>query len=434
MDRFLRKPLCAVVALFSVLALTAKVQAENWPQWRGPQGNGISGEKNLPTEWSKTKNVAWRLEMPGSAGATPAVWGKQIFVTSVDDDDLVLMCVGTDGKEQWRQLVGSGNRTVRGDEGNMASPSPSTDGKHVWAMMGNGALACYTVDGKKVWDVDLQDRYGRFRIAFGMSSTPVLDDGRLFLQLIHGDGKAETQEAIVVAIDAATGEGIWKQDRVTAATNENEHSYASPVLYDDGKQKYLISHGADYTVAHRLSDGTEIWRLGGLNPQDDPKRPYHRTLRFVSSPVAHEGIVIIPTAKNYPTFAISADLKGNHIADGKSLLWTMPKTPDVPTPVIHKGLAYLCMQNGNLYCLDAKTGEQFYEERTHRNRHRASPVLADGHLYLTSRDGVVSVVKTGKKFEMVSQNDIEESLSASPAISNGTIYLRSYDALWAIRK
>jgi outer membrane protein assembly factor BamB len=432
-----RFPLCTLPALLVCLASlssTLPAQAENWPQWRGPAGNGISTEKNIPTEWSREKNVAWRLELPGSAGATPAVWGERIFLTSVDGEDLVLLCASTGGKLLWRQVLGSGNRDVRNDEGNMASPSPTTDGTHVWAMMATGEIGCYTVEGKEVWKFDLQDRYGRFNIAFGMSSTPVLDEGRLFLQLIHGDGSAKTQEALVVAIDAATGEGIWKLDRVTAATNENEHSYASPIIYDDGKQKYLVTHGADYTIGHRLDDGSEIWRLGGLNPQNDSTTPYHTTLRFVASPAANEGIIVIPTAKDHPVFAISGDLKGNVVASNETLLWRLSRTPDVPSPLIHEGLVYLCMENGNLHCLEAKTGKQLYEERTHRNRHRASPVYADGHVYLTSRDGVVTVVEAGREFKLAAQNQLEESISASPVISNGTLYLRSYDALWAIRK
>lgn len=438
LERFSQCVRTALTTGLFVLAAASLLKADNWPQWRGPTGNGICTEQNVPTQWSRTKNVLWRTELPGPAGATPVIWENRIFLTSVDesDGDLVLLCLGTDGKPLWRQVVGEGNRNVRGDEGNSASPSPTTDGKHVWATMANGAIGCYTVDGREVWKMNLQDRYGRFRIAFGMSSTPVLHDGRLYLQMIHGDGRAETQEAIVVAIDASTGEGIWKRDRVTGASNENEHSYASPILYDDGKQTYLISHGADYTIAHRLSDGTEIWRLGGLNPQNDPRIRYHRTLRFVASPAANEGLIVIPTAKDHPVFAIRGDLKGNLVASGNSgdtLLWQLSRTPDVPSPLIKDGLVYLCMTNGNLYCVDAQTGEQYYEQRTHVNRHRASPVYADGHVYLTSRDGVVTVVKAGRRFQIVAQNELEESLSASPAISEGTLYLRSYDALWAIR-
>lgn len=416
-------------------SVSAVALADNWGSWRGPSSNGISGEEDIPTEWSKDKNVAWRLPLPGPAGATPVVWDDRVFVTSVDEDRLVLICVGKDGKQQWRQEIGKGNKDVRGDEGNSASPSPITDGKHVWTFMATGDLACFTVAGEPVWKADLQERYGKFKIAFGMSATPVLHDGRLFFQLIHGDGKAETQEAIVTAIDAATGDDIWKVERVTAATNENEHSYASPMLYDFGGTTYLVTHGADYTVAYNLEDGKERWRLGGLNPQDDPKKKYHRTLRFVASTGAAEGIVVCPTAKNGPVFAVRADKQGDLTGDADSILWVREKnTPDVPSPVIHDDLVYLCRENGMLLVLDRNSGREVYMERTHNNRHRASPVYADGHLYLTARDGKVTVVKTGRDFKIVAQNDTGEAMSASPVISNGTIYLRTFDALWAIRK
>ncbi len=424
-----------LVAACLAMTVSSVCLADNWGSWRGPTSNGISTEKDIPTEWSANKNVAWKIPLPGPAGATPVVWDDRIFLTTIDGEKLLLLCIGTDGKEQWRHQVGVGNKDVRGDEGNSASPSPITDGKHVWSFMSTGHLECLTVDGKSVWKVDLQERFGKFDIAFGMSATPVLHDGRLFVQLIHGDGKPDTQEAMVAAIDAGNGETIWKVDRVTAAEKENEHSYASPMLYDFGGLTYLITHGADYTVAYALEDGKELWRLGGLNPHDDPKRGYHPTLRFVASPAAAEGIVVCPTAKNGPIFAVKADGSGDLTNSSEAILWTRDKnTPDVPSPLILDDLVYLCRESGMLLVLDRKTGEEVYMERTHNNRHRASPVYADGHIYLTARDGKVTVVKTGRKFEIVAQNDTGEAMSASPVVSNGTIYLRTFDSLWAIRK
>lgn len=423
--KLLRLMSVVVVGMFCVQPLNA----ENWGSWRGPTQNGISNETNLPKEWSPEKNVKWRAKLPGPAGATPVVWGEQVFLTSTAGSDLVLLCFGTDGKQQWRQLIGQGNKEARGDEGNSASPSPITDGVHVWAFIGTGKLVCYTVDGTLVWQADLQERYGKFDIAFGMSATPVLFQGRLYVQLIHGDGKAETQEAMVVAVDALTGGALWATKRVTGASRENEHSYASPMLYNFGDTTYLITHGADYTVAYSLEDGKERWRLGGLNPQG---QGYHPTLRFVSSPAAANGIVVCPTAKNGPVFAVRASEKGD-LTDSNAVLWVRDdNTPDVPSPVIHGDLVYLCRENGMLLVLDQKTGDEVYMERTHSHRHRASPVFADGHLYLTARDGKVSVVKAGRDFEIVAQNDIGETTTASPVISNGVIYLRTYDALWAI--
>ena len=429
------KPMTHLFVVLCLVVASPVGSAGNWGSWRGPTSNGVSTETDIPTEWSAEKNVAWRLPLPGPAGATPVVWDNRIFVTTIDGENLLLLCINTDGQEQWRRQIGRGNKDVRGDEGNSASPSPVTDGKHVWSCMATGDLACFTVTGVPVWKLDLEDRYGKFDIAFGMSATPVLHNGRLFLQLIHGDGKADTQEALVAAIDAASGEPLWQADRVTGASKENEHSYASPMLYDFGGLTYLITHGADYTVAYDLEDGTEVWRLGGLNPQKDPRRPYHPTLRFVASTGAANGIIVCPTAKNGPVYAIRADQNGDLTGSEEAILWVRNKnTPDVPSPLIHGDLVYLCRENGMLLVLDRQTGEETYMERTHDNRHRASPVYADGHLYLTARDGKITVVKAGRSFEIVARNDTGEAMSASPVIANGSIYLRTFDALWAIRK
>lgn len=421
-------------ALLCLLSLVSNAVAENWPQWRGAKGDGISHEKGLPTKWSSSEGVAWKALLPGPAGASPAVWDDRIFVTSSDDNNLEVICIGTDGKQKWSQVTASGNKSVRDGEGNFASPSPCTDGKHVWAFFGNGELACYTVDGKEVWKRQMQEEYGKFSIAFGMTSTPILDKGRLYLQLIHGEGKPETQEAKVVCLDALTGNKIWAVDRKSDGRDENEHSYASPILYRHGTTEYLVTHGNDYAIGHSLEDGHELFRVGDLNP----KGTYEPTLRFVASPVAVPGFLVIPTAKNRGVVCLKADdLKGNVSGSESPYYWRRDKeTPDVPSPIIVDGLVYLCRENGNLMCLDAKTGELYYNERTTPDRHRSSPIYADGHLYLCARNGKVSVVKTGKEFkrdEMI-VNDLGEEISSTPAIANGRIYIRTFNNLWAIGK
>ena len=429
--RFLR----TVIVFACVFAAAEGLHAENWPQWRGPLGNGVSRETGIATEWGPDKNVAWRLPLPGPAGATPVVWNDRIFLTSVSGSDLVLLCAGTDGKERWSKTISTGNKSVRGDEGNFASPSPCTDGEHVWTFMGTGDLACFDFDGNEVWKFNLQDRYGQFKIQFGMASTPVLFGDRLYFQVLHGDYQKETQEGYVVALDKLTGNEAWKVPRNTGAYGENEHSYASPVLYNFGNLQYLITHGGDYAVAYNLTDGSELWRCGGLNPQDDPKKKYHEFLRFVASPGVGEGIVVIPSAKNYPVIALRPDISGDVTDDTDAHLWVRPQdTPDVPSPLIYDDLVYLCRENGNLLCLDARTGQEYYHERTQRDRHRASPVYADGKVYLSARGGKVTVVEAGKQFKVVSTNDLGEEVSASPVIANGTLYYRTFDALWAIRK
>ena len=397
--------------------------AENWPYWRGPRKDGTSQETNLPIRWSKSENVLWRLPLPGPAASTPVVWGDRIFVTSVSGDQLVLLCVSTNGKILWQKNTGAGNRNVRGDEGNFAAPTPSTDGKYVWAFFGSGDLVCYDFNGKEIWKTNLQQRYGKFNLYFVMSTSPLLDGDRLYLHLLHTDAQ------LVLALDKMTGREVWKHERTTDATDECEHSYASPFLYRDGKNEYLLVHGADYITAHGLKDGSEIWRAGGFNP----KERYNGAFRFVASPVAVSGLIVAPSAKNGPVLGLKPGGKGDITVAKEQYAWKLPSgTPDVPSPLIHGGVVYLCRENGDLTALDAKTGEKLYLEHTHQSRHRASPVYADGKIYITSHNGVVTVVKAGRQFEMLAQNDLQEQISASPAISNGRIYLRTYEALYAI--
>lgn len=424
-----RLALCVTLMVLGTGLQTAT--AENWPNWRGPKNNGISSETSIPVRWSTTENVAWKIPMPGPAGSTPIVWNNQVILTTVDDEgQLLLIAYGTDGTEHWRQIVASGNKNVRGDEGNSASPSPVTDGDHIWSLMGEGTLACFTMDGKPEWKFNIQDRYGKLQIQFGLTSTPVIDGDVLYLQLIHGEGDPKTREACVVALEKATGKQIWRVDRPSDGRAENEHSYASPMIYDDGERKFLLTHGADYVVAHRLSDGKEIWRCGELNR----KTNYDPTLRFVASPTSADGIIVVPSAKKGPLLALRPDGMGDITANKAAHLWTVDRTPDVPSPLIVDNIVYLCMENGDLWAVDRKTGERHYMERTNRQRHRASPVYANGHIYLAARDGKVTVVKAGPKFEIVAENELKEDISSSLAIADGTLYIRTFQQLWAIRE
>lgn len=416
------------VGLFSfavVLGSAGSAAAENWPQWRGPRRDGTSLEKGIATQWSKTDGIRWRAPLPGPAGSTPIVWNDRIFLTSADGEDLVLIALDTGGKERWKRVVSTGNKVVRDGEGNSAAPSPSTDGEHVWVFMATGDLACFDFEGNQVWKIDLEERYGPFAIQFGMTSTPLLDGERLYLQCMH------SKASFVAALDKRTGKEIWKQDRRSDAIAECEHSYASPQLYRDKENEFLLAHGADYVTGHSLTDGAELFRCGGLNPKEAGK--YNPTLRFVASPLATEGLIVVPSAKNGPVLGLSPTAKGDITASTDGHLWRRPEnTPDVPSPLFHDGLVYLCRENGVLICMDAKTGAEIYQERTHSQRHRASPVWADGKIYLSAADGVVTVVEAGRRFRIVASNELGETIASSPAIANGTLYLRTYDALYAI--
>ena len=411
------------LSIACLVCFLAGVRAENWPQWRGPQNDGVSAETNVPFEWSETKNIVWKLPLPGMSGATPAVWDKSIFLTTEDSGEVELLCVGTDGKERWKRRVGAGGRRIMRDEANQASPSPSTDGQHVYVFTGTGDFACFDFGGNEIWKFNAQDRYGRFRFQFGMHVTPLLYGDRLYLALLHSGGWW------LIALDKATGKEVWKVHRESDARRECEQSYASPCIGHNGGEDYVIVHGCDYATAHRLTDGSEIWRLGDLNPETK----YNGTLRFVASPVATPELIVVPSAKNGPVVGVKPDAKGKITAGSAYEQWRRPNnTPDVPSPLVHDGLVYLCRENGILICMGAKTGKEHYQERLHSGRYRASPVYADGKVYCTCRDGAVTVVKAGPTFQQLAVNKLPDQIAASPVISNGRIYLRGFTALYAI--
>lgn len=430
-----------IAICLSLSVASSEVQAENWPQWRGPKNNGISGEKNLPTRWSDSENVVWETKLPGQGGATPIVWNDRIFVTSADGTELVLLCINAvDGEVIWQRQVADGNQDARAGEGNSASPSPCTDGQHVWVFFSTGILACFDFDGNQIWKVDCGERYGKLDIQFGMTSTPVLDGDALYLQLLHGPMVRGNQQRIgkVIKLDKMTGQTVWEHDRNTEAIFECKHSYASPFLFDDGKQRYLIVHGADCTTAHSLDDGQEIWRLSDLNgPTELNPNQHDITFRFVASPAFGQGKLIVPTAKEGPTVAVNLEspLHGELKLIEQAIAWRIDQTPDVSIPLVVGGLVYLLQKDGKLQCVDLESGKEIYFARTHTVQHRTSPVYADGHIYFCGKDGVCTVVKAGRDFAIVASNPMGgQPITASPVIANGTLYIRTYEALYAIRK
>lgn len=414
-----------LLATAFALAVAVPAFAENWPQWRGPKNNGLSAETGLPTEWTEVKNVVWTAPMPGRGGATPCIWGDRIFLSSTSDEgaDLVALCLDTAGKEVWRKVVGKGQVNARKDEGDAASPSPVTDGKHVWFLFGTGDMACLGLDGKEVWRVNLEKRLGKFQFDFGLHSTPALHEGKLYVQLLHR--KAQQ----VACIDGATGDEVWKIDRPSDGKDECLCSYASPVIWSDGKDAVLLTHGNDYTVAHELKDGSERFRVAGLNPPDK----YNRTLRFVASPVCTPDLIVSPSAKEKGVVAVRPGAKGR-VEDGSEYeQWRLSRgTPDVPCPLVVGDLVYLLGAGGSLTCLDAQTGKAVYDKTPRGGTYRASPVAADGKLYLTARDGVVTVVEGGPTYKVLASNKLPDNFTASPAVSGGRIYLRGFKNLYAI--
>ncbi len=449
----------AVMCVIMLLVVDINAQ-ENWPQWRGPEQNGVSKTTNVPETWSASENIIWKAPMPSWSGGTPIIWGNQIFVTSpakADGEEVEAFEEETKKRQEERQRRNPNRRRRRGvarhpggstlllisiskkngsvlwqrelDEGNKiwrkhnnTSPSPVTDGKHVWVVTGNGTVTAFDLNGKKIWQRNLQDDYGAFGMNWGYASSPLYYEGKLILQVLHGSKTADP--SYVVAFDALTGNEKWRQERPTDAVAESPDAYTTPTLLrHDGKTQIVIL-GGDYVTGHDPETGQEIWRAGGLNPE---KR---RNYRICASPIAIDGMVYAPTRKK-PLLAFRA---GDIPSGRPTWKWEGPAATDVPTPVCDGKYFYMVDDRGLVICLDAKTGEVVWgPERTAQGIVSASPVLVDNKLYITNEKAITTVLAAGPEFKLLSTNELDGSYTiSSPAVADSKIFIRTSNHLYCI--
>ncbi len=417
------------VVLSSMLGFAAVVtlSAENWPAWRGPRANGVSGEKTAPLKWTTEENIAWKLAMPSRSGATPIIWGDHIFLnvaTAMNTGDLELWAVDRrKGEPIWKRPLGGGNNQQR--KQNMSTPSPVTDGTTVWVMTGTGILKAFDFKGTELWMRDIQKDYGRFGLNWGYASSPLLHQGALYIQVLHG--MKTDDPSYVMKVDGKSGKTIWKVDRPTAAISESPDAYTTPVLVETGKTTEIAIAGGDIVTGHDPATGKELWRANGLNPNNDP---YYR---IVASPIFAGGLIITPT-RNRPMLALRPGGSGDVTQSHKA--WSFDLGPDVPSPVSDGKLVYVVRDNGVVHALDVKTGAVVWgPERLKTGAYSASPVIVDGRIYVTSEnEGMTTVFATGPKFEILAENPLDDYALASPAVSNGQIFIRTDKFLWAIGK
>ncbi|HEY7444648.1 MAG TPA: PQQ-binding-like beta-propeller repeat protein [Vicinamibacterales bacterium] len=413
--------LTVLVTLLATSVVT--LRAENWPQWRGPSLNGISAEKNLPVRWSQTENVVWKLALPAWSGSTPIVWGDRIFLSVAEGSQLSLWCVDrVRGVVRWKQPLGSGN--VRMQKQNMSSPSPVTDGQHVWAMTGTGVLKAFDFEGKEQWARDIQADYGAFGLQWGYGSSPLLYGDSLYVQVLHG--MRTNDPSYVLRISKANGRTIWRVERPTKARFESPDSYTTPALLRYGNNTEIVITGGDVVTGHDPSNGKELWRADGLNPSNNG------SYRIVASPVVHGEMIVAPSRER-PMLALKVGGRGD--VTSTHVLWSFNNGPDVPTPVTDGTYVYAINDRGIMWCLDAKTGKEIYgRQRLRPATYSGSAVLADGKIYITDEDGVTSVVQAGPTFAKLAENDLGEYTLSSPAISDGQIFIRTESFLYAIWK
>jgi outer membrane protein assembly factor BamB len=407
---------CLTLSLAAGLA-----SAGNWPQWRGPNLNGVASETGVPTSWDQQKNVTWKLAMPGPSGSTPIVWGDRIFLSTGTGDNVELWCIDRNkGEALWKKLISTNNYKVR--KGNMSSPSPVTDGKTVWVLAGTGYLRAFDFSGNELWMRDLQKDYGKWGLNHGYGSSPLLHEGSLYVQVLHG--MHTDDPSYVLRIDGKTGKTLWRVERPTDAQKESPDSYTTPALMRNGKQVELVITGGDYVTGHDLATGKELWRGGGMNPDNNPFN------RIIASPVVEGDLVYVPTRVK-PMQAFRGGGRGD--ITKSHLVWATPNGPDVPTPVSDGTYLYVVNDRGIVYCFEAKTGKEVYSgQRIKPAAYSSSPVLVDGKIYITDEEGTTVVFKSGPKFEVLAENHLNDYTLSSPVFSDGQLFLRTTGHLYCI--
>ncbi|MGE3313662.1 MAG: PQQ-binding-like beta-propeller repeat protein [Planctomycetaceae bacterium] len=403
--------LCALAAI----GTCGIVRAENWPGWRGPDRSGVSSETNLPTTWTDSDNVKWKVALPGSGIASPIVWGNRVFVTESDGHrlgNLHVMCLDREtGREVWhQQFWGTAPTLYHQQKSSMATPVPVTDGKNVFAFFGTGDVVCLTVDGELLWHRSLATEFGPFENRFAASSSPLLFDDLLIVQCDHYGA------SYLVAIDQHTGADRWKVDRP-----ECWLSWSSPQLIRDNKsgRRELLALGSHKLDAFDPQNGAKLWTVRGMSRECIP------------TPVFGDGLIYAVSGPKYPTFAIRPGGSGD-VTDS-NVVWSNPRGgPFVPSPLFVDGRYYLVDDSGIATCISAATGKLLWQKRL-PGRYTASPVAGAGNIYFSNEDGMTTVIASGEsKYRETARSSIADPVFASLAISQGSIFIRSATQLYRI--
>lgn len=440
-------PAISVICLSLIFIWSAQSAVPSdrfWPQWRGPLMTGVAPHADPPTEWSETKNVAWKTEIPGKGSGTPVIWGDKIFVlTAVPTDkaapakpeepaaegaqrrrpsgiqpthvqQFVVMAINrSNGKVLWQKVV----REALPHEGThptstWSSPSAITDGETVWAHFGSFGLYALDMKGNVKWEKDFGDM--TIKLGFGEGSSPALHGDKLVLLWDH-EG-----ESFIVALDKKSGKELWRTPR------EEKTTWSTPLVVEHGGKAQVITAATNNIRSYDLASGKLLWQGPGLTPNSIP------------SPVYGDGMVFLTAGfRGNALYAIKLDaVKGDVAADSEAVVWKYDRdTPYVPSPLLYGDkLYFLKSNNGILSCFNARTGEKHYGEVRVEGVPNvyASLVGAAGRVYVTGREGAVAVVQHGPEYKVLATNTLEDGFDASPALVDSEIYLRGKKYLYRI--
>ena len=429
-----------------ILGAALGARAEDWPQFRGPNGAGVSAEANLPTAWGTDQNIAWKVAVPGLGWSSPIVWGDRLFLTTAvpegevakpspmmqaRSDDTALRDVvyrwevhcldRTSGRLMWKQVAARHRPAIPIHlKNSYATETPVTDGKCVYAYFGAAGLYCYTRDGALVWKKELGAP--PMRGGWGTASSPALDGDRLFVLCDN------EEQSFVAAFHKKTGEELWRVRR------DEKSSWGTPYVWRNKARTELVTL-AGRTRSYDPADGRLLWELGGMASTVTTTPVGTADLLFL-------GTGSMPVETDLPFYAIRPGSSGDLTpakgpASGAGLAWVQPKSgPSMPSPLAYAGHVYILSEQGFFRCLDAGTGKEAYpRQRLQRARRgfSASPWAYDGKVFCLSQDGTTYVVQAGPAFKLLGANKLDDMFLASPAVSGGALYLRGRDSLYCLR-
>ena len=433
-----------------LICLTTMAQAQNWPAFRGPQTSGVADGQALPTTWdaAKSTNVLWKTPIPGLGHSSPVVWGDRVFITTAissatntaynpknddvkpADDSAVhqwrIYCLNKrTGKVIWSQTAYSGvPKAKRHLKATQANSTPVTDGRFVVAAFGSEGLYCYDLNGKLLWKQDLgvlnPGYVGQPDLAWGYASSPTIYKDLAIVQCdLHHD-------SFIAAFNLKDGKRVWFTPR------DELPAWSTPVIYEGKARTELITSGSKYYRGYDPLTGKELWRLADNCQVKVPSPVIAHDLFYLSggNPRGREFYVVRPNASGDISLSSGQD-------SNASVAWRkMRGSPYTPTPLVYGDHLYICNDNGVLTVYNAKTGEQVYTQRigTTGSTFSASPIAANGNIYLASEDGEVFVIKAGPVYHLLATNKMGEALMATPAVSDGIMLIRGQQHLFAVKK
>jgi len=410
-----------ILALLLLLLTAARVSAENWPAWRGPRGDGTSGEKNVPVRWDgpSGENIRWRTRIPGRAHSSAIVWDDHIFVTTClrERQQRMLLCLNRQGEVLWQQTVLESPLEKKHALNSYASGTPATDGKLVFVTFleadfgnlrqrtpGNIVVAAYDFQGRRQW----LTRPGRFASVHGFCTSPILFED---LVIVNGDHDGDS---FIYGLDKQTGQIVWKTPR-----EHQTRSYCTPIIREIDGRTQMVFSGSKRVVSLDPRDGSRHWYMEGPTEQ------------FVAS-LVYDGQLLYLTA-GFPEHHILAIRPDGHgdVTDTHIVWRTTRGCSYVPSPIVEGDHFLVASDEGIVSCFEARSGERLWMKRMGPH-YSASLVSAGGLVYFTDDDGVTQIVRPGPEQKIVAANELGESCYASPAISNGQIFMRAEEHLYCI--